>query len=74
MVITIMFRLASATQTILWLSDSRGRKQWPVTRSLLEHFSPVVLHTTKDGSQYILHGEGGETVKGKNNLILTTIL
>ena len=37
MVITIMFRLASATQTILWPSDSRGRKQWPVTRSLLEH-------------------------------------
>ena len=71
--ITIMFRLASATQTIFWLSDSRGRKQWPVTRSLLEHFSPV-LHTTKDGSQYILHGEGGETVKGKNNLLLTTIL
>ncbi|KAI0227422.1 hypothetical protein LSAT2_022102 [Lamellibrachia satsuma] len=27
------------------------------------YFSPV-LHTTKDGSQYILYGEGGETVKG----------
>ncbi|KAI0211987.1 hypothetical protein LSAT2_003139 [Lamellibrachia satsuma] len=26
------------------------------------YFSPV-LHTTKDGSQYILYGEGGETVK-----------
>ncbi|KAI0227420.1 hypothetical protein LSAT2_022100 [Lamellibrachia satsuma] len=27
------------------------------------YISPV-LHTTKDGSQYILYGEGGETVKG----------
>ena len=22
------------------------------------------LHTTKDGSQYVLYGQGGETVKG----------
>ena len=28
------------------------------------YFSPV-LHSTKDGSQYILYGEGGETCKGK---------
>ena len=28
------------------------------------YFSPV-LHSTKDGSQYIIYGEGGETCKGK---------
>ena len=28
------------------------------------YISPV-LHTTKDGSQYVLYGDGGETVKGQ---------
>ena len=30
-----------------------------------ETYMSPVLHTTKDGSQYVLYGDGGETVEGE---------
>ena len=38
------------------LVDAYGEKE--------TYMSPV-MHTTKDGSMYILYGSGGETVRGK---------
>ena len=34
-----------------------------MTQYVETYMSPA-LHTTKDGSQYVLYGQGGETVKG----------
>jgi len=30
-----------------------------------ETYMSPALHTTRDGSQYVLYGQGGETARGK---------
>ncbi len=55
-------------------SDGRSLGRYMnLTRRKDTKISPI-LHTTKDGSQYILYGSGGETVKGRGSTIEVTQL
>ncbi|KAK2179236.1 hypothetical protein NP493_504g03043 [Ridgeia piscesae] len=45
-------------------SNGRSLGRYLNMRRYKETYISPVLHTTRDGSQYILYGEGGETVKG----------